>query len=105
MKKDSLYTTTEWEWLSLQVRLYSIESRGTLWSVHFYLKGIGEDLVFQGKNAEIICRIYNQAVEELFSDPQEELEATFIGWVEWQKRKLGEYLSRLPVLQKEFDLE
>ena len=105
MKKNTLYTTTEWEWLHLQLRLYSIESRGSLWTINFSLRELDQDLEFKDIQAEINCRIYCASVEELFIDPIDELEQTFIGWVKTQKKKLAEYLSRLPVLGKEFDIE
>ncbi len=103
--KNNLYTTTEWEWLHLQLRLYSIESRGTHWQVNFYLRDLDQDLVFKDTHAEVICRIYNKSVEQLFVDPRGELEKTFTGWVKWQKTKLTEYLSRLPALKKDFDIK
>lgn len=105
MRKDATYEVSEWEWLSMNLRLYSIESRGTSWHVHYHLRGIDPEIYFSRTDAEIVCNIYCAAVEDLFAESKEEVEEILTGWARGEKKRLASFISRLPATGGEIDLE
>lgn len=107
MNKNINYQVTEWDWFKLQLKLYAVESRGTKWYIHFIFNP-KETPGYKDRNVEIICEIFNLAMDEILDvtkDKETLLKEFFNGWVEMEKRALSDILKDIPILGKEFDLE
>lgn len=99
MKKNATYNVTEWEWLEIQLKLYSLYIRSEIYSVlyefDFYKEG------------EIVCAIYAKQIQEMVenkSDKKEQLEY-YYDWVRAEKNYFSKTLEKLPALKNEFDIE
>jgi hypothetical protein len=106
MNHNYPFVVSEWDWLKLQLRLVSLESRGELWLTTFSFdeeKQANSETI----NHKIICRIYNGSINEILEEvnTKEQLQEEYLnGWVELVKERIEKILRELPKLQENLDL-
>ena len=107
MSQEYPFLVSEWEWLKLQLRLYSLENRGTLWLTQFSFNE-EKQANFETARHKIICRIYNGSINEILKEAvtKEQLQQEyFSGWVEMVKEGIEVILNGLPILKEQINLE
>jgi hypothetical protein len=104
--QDTPFFVSEWEWLKLQLRLVSLETRGELWLTRFSFEE-AQHLESEIKNRKIICKIYNGSIDEILKEvnTKEQFQEEYLdGWVEIVKQRIEAILNELPKLNEHFDL-
>ena len=99
MKRDTPFTVTEWDWLKLQLEMYSIEHRSEMYSVLFNFQS--------DKQGRIICMIYGKHADTMVENKaakKEQLEY-YKSWVRVEKQQIKKALKALPVLRREFNVD
>lgn len=108
MNTTAPFVVTEWEWLKLMLRLYSLERRAPMWATVFNFRDENEAVGFQNTDAWIICRIYNHSMDEILEDVKSKedlLEKYVEGWIKLERKALLQIITRLPMLSKEINLD
>ena len=106
MIQDFPFFVSEWEWLKLQLRLVSLETRGELWLTRFSFEEASQ-LDSEIKNRKIICKIYNGSIDEILKEvnTKEQFQEEYLnGWVKIVKQRIEAILNELPKLKEYFDL-
>lgn len=97
MKPHTPYTVTEWEWLKLQLRLHSLQSRCTAFNI---------DFAFDDKKGEILCEVSaNPGYEQTKIGNKEKLKDIYDQHVLFERNIIGKIIEDLPVLRQEFDIK
>ena len=96
-EKIESFAVSEWEWLKLQLRVYSLENRAEIY---------GEYYDFD-ENGKVICNIFGKQVQGMVDNKANQTEQLeyYRGWVQGVKRNLEKILSRLSGLSKSFDMK
>ena len=100
-QKNSPYIVTEWQWLELQLKLFSLQYSADLFSQWYNFPS--EDFPQDGK---IVCAIFAKHIQDMLesnASKEEQLEY-YEGWAEGARQTVADIVNKLPILSKEFDV-
>jgi len=99
MNKKNPFTLTEWDWFKMQLQIYALQRRATVFSFSFEFK---EELDC------VVCSMHGVSIEETLRETTEKsvlFGEYFSSWTRSVKREVAKFLEALPVLRQDFDLE
>ena len=98
MNREARFNLTEWDWFEVQLQLYALQRRASLFS-----------FFFEFEEADyIVCRMHGTSIEEVLRETAKKeilFGDYFSGWTRSVKRDVARLLKRLPLLSAEFDVE
>jgi hypothetical protein len=99
IEKNAHFTVTEWMWLKMSLRVYSVSTRSQLYSVYFDFR--------EDEEPEIVCRIFAEQIQKMVEsrDPRPVQEEYYWDWASKEKKVLADIVTELPVLSKAFDAD
>lgn len=110
--KNAIYRVTEWEWLKLQIKLSTMDSKSETLSARYEFRDSKEPAMFNFRKAslprkvDIVCMIFGAYTNELIrsgASKKEQLEY-YPGWVRLEKQRMEKILNTLPILKKQLNL-